>query len=55
MLPVDQVGEDALGHGAAADIAVANHEHFNFILHIFVFPRISLLFLGFVTLSRHLT
>jgi hypothetical protein len=49
------MGEDALGHGAAADVAVANHEHFNFILHIFVFPCISLFFLGFITLSRHLT
>ena len=24
MLPVDQMGEDALGHGAAADVAVAH-------------------------------
>ena len=55
VLSVDQMGEDALGHGAAADVAVANHEHFNFILHIFVFPCISLFFLGFITLSRHLT
>ena len=28
MLPVDQMGEDALGHGAAADIAVADEEYF---------------------------
>ena len=49
------MGEDALGHGAAADVAVANKKHFNFILHIFVFPCISLFFLGFIALSRHLT
>lgn len=27
MLPVDQVGEDALGHGAATDVAVADKKY----------------------------
>ena len=26
---VDQVGEDAFGHGAAADVAVADEKYFN--------------------------
>ena len=32
---MDQVGEDALGHGAAADVAVADEEYF---YHCFVSP-----------------
>ena len=32
---MDQMGEDALGHGAAADVAVANKKYF---YHLFISP-----------------
>ena len=38
MLSVDQVGEDALGHGAAADVTVADEKHFN---HSFISPSFA--------------
>ena len=38
MLLVDEVSHDRLGHGAAADVAVANHEHFYLVWHKISFP-----------------
>ena len=35
VLSVDQMGEDALGHGAAADVAVADEKYF---YHYFISP-----------------
>ena len=50
---VDQVSEDAFGHGAAADVAVADKEHFYhrcITSHFLVFLDIS----GFVSLCEFL-
>ena len=41
--------------GKSTGSAMADHEHFNFILHIVIFPCLSLIFLDFIAFSRHLT
>ena len=47
-LLANEVGEDGLGHGGSADVAVANEEYFYHQFFISFYLGFSLIYLGFM-------